>query len=80
MTDFDEIPHYLNMKVNVIDNSIFICQITYIKKILNCFKMFNCNSVSTSIVVGLLSTFGPSTTDVSSSQKEWYQSAIESLI
>ena len=80
MTDFDEISHYLNMKINVIDDFIFICQTTYIKKILNYFKIFNCNPVSTFIMTGLLSTLDSSTTDASSSQKKWYQSAIESLI
>ena len=80
MTDLDEISHYLNMEVDVTENSIFIHQTTYIKKILNHFEMSNCNPVSTSMVAGLLSTLGPSTTDASSSQKEWYQSAIGSLI
>ena len=80
MTDLNEISHYLNMKVDVTKNSIFIHQITYIKKILNCFKMFNCNSVSIFIMTDLLSTLDSSITDVSSLQKEWYQSAIESLI
>ena len=68
------------MEVDVIDDSISIHQITYIKKILNHFKMSNCNSVSISMVAGLLSTLDPSITDASSSQKEWYQSVIESLI
>ena len=80
MTDLGEISHYLGMEVDVIDDSISIHQTTYIKKILNHFKMSNCNPVSTPMVTGLLSTLGPSTTDASSSQKEWYQSAIESLI
>ena len=80
MTDFNEISHYLNMIVNVTDDFIFICQIIYIKKILNHFKIFNCNSVSIFMITGLLSTFDSSITDVSSSQKEWYQSAIKSLI
>ena len=80
MTDFSEIFYYLSMKVNVTDNSIFIHQITYIKKILNYFKMFNCNSISTSMMTGLFSTLDPSTTNALSLQKEWYQSAIESLI
>ena len=80
MTDLGEISHYLDMEVDVINDSISIHQTTYIKKILNHFKMSNCNPVSTPMVTGLLSTLGPSTTDASSSQKEWYQSAIESLI
>ena len=80
MTDFDEISHYLGIKINVIKNSIFIYQTTYIKKILNYFEMFNYNLVSISMITGLLSTLGSSTTDASSSQKKWYQSAIESLI
>ena len=70
MMNLDEISHYLGMEVNVIDDSIFIYQITYIKKILNCFKMSNCNSVSIFIMAGLLFTLGSSITDVSSSQKE----------
>ena len=68
------------MEVDVTDDSIFICQIIYIKKILNHFKMFNCNPVSISMMAGLLFTFDSSTTDASSSQKKWYQSAIGSLI
>ena len=68
------------MKVDVTDDSISIHQITYIKKILNCFEMSNCNPVSTSMMTGLLSTLGSSITDASSLQKEWYQSVIESLI
>ena len=42
--------------------------------------MFNCNFVLISIITDLLSTLDFSTTNVSSSQKEWYQSVIESLI
>ena len=80
MTNLDEISHYLGMEVDVTDDSISIHQTTYIKKILNHFKMFNCNSVSIFMMTGLLSTLGPSTINASSSQKEWYQSAIESLI
>ena len=80
MTDLNEISHYLGMEVDVTDDSISICQTTYIKKILNCFKMFNCNPASIFMMAGLLSTLGPFTTDASSSQKEWYQSVIESLI
>ena len=70
MTDLDEIFHYLGMKVDVTENFIFICQTTYIKKILNHFKMFNCNLVSIFIMTDLLSTFNSSITDASSSQKE----------
>ena len=70
MTDFNKISHYLNMKVNITDDSIFIYQITYIKKILNHFKIFNCNSVSIFIMADLLFTFDSSNTNVSSSQKE----------
>ena len=62
------------------DDFIFICQIIYIKKILNHFEMFNCNPVSTFMMTGLLSTFDSSTTDALSSQKEWYQLTIEFLI
>ena len=80
MMNFNEISHYLDMEVDVIDDFIFIYQITYIKKILNYFEMFNCNSVSTFIMTDLLFIFDPSTINASSSQKEWYQSAIESLI
>ena len=80
MMNLDEISHYLNMKVDVIDDSISIHQITYIKKILNCFEMSNCNPVLIFIMTDLLSTLGLFTTNASSSQKEWYQSAIESLI
>ena len=80
MTDLDEISHYLNIKVDITDDSISIHQITYIKKILNHFEMFNCNPVSTFIMAGLLSILGSFITDASSSQKKWYQSAIESLI
>ena len=70
MTDFNEISHYLNIKVDVIDDFISIHQTIYIKKILNYFKMFNCNSVSISIMTGLLSTLDSSTTDASLLQKE----------
>ena len=80
MINLDEISHYLGIKINITDDFISICQIIYIKKILNHFKMFNCNPVSTPMMIDLLSTLGPSITDASSSQKEWYQSAIESLI
>ena len=58
------------MKINITDDFIFIHQTTYIKKILNHFEIFNCNSVSTFIVTGLLSTLDFSITDVLSSQKE----------
>ena len=70
MTDFNEIFHYLDMEVNIIDNFIFIHQITYIKKILNHFKIFNCNSVSIFMVTDLLSTLDPFITNASSSQKK----------
>ena len=80
MMNFDEISYYLDMEVDITDDSIFIYQITYIKKILNHFKMFKCNSVSTFMMTGLLFILDSSTTDASSSQKEWYQSVIESLI
>ena len=80
MLNLNEISYYLDMKVDITDDSISICQTTYIKKILDCFEIFNYNSVSTFMMTGLLSTFSSSTTDVSSSQKEWYQSAIKSFI
>ena len=80
MTDLDKIFHYLGMEVDVTDDFISIHQIIYIKKILNCFEMFNCNSVSTFMMIDLLSTFDSSITDALSSQKEWYQLTIESLI
>ena len=80
MTDLDEIFHYLNMKINITDDSIFIHQIIYIKKILNHFEMFNCNPVSTFMMTGLLFTFNSSITNTLLLQKEWYQSVIESLI
>ena len=80
MTDLGEISHYLGMKVDVTDDSISIYQTTYIKKILNHFEMSNCNSVSTSMMTGLLSTLDSSITNASSLQKEWYQSVIEFLI
>ena len=70
MTDFDKIFYYLNMKVDVTDDFIFIHQITYIKKILNCFEIFNCNFVSIFIMTDLLSTLNSSITDASLSQKK----------
>ena len=70
MMDFDEISHYLDMKVDVIENFIFIYQTIYIKKILNCFKMFNCNFVLIFMITDLLSIFNFFIINALSSQKE----------
>ena len=80
MIDFNEISHYLNIKIDITDDFISIYQITYIKKILNCFEIFNCHSVSTFMITDLLSMLNPSIINALLLQKEWYQSAIKFLI
>lgn len=80
MTDLGEISHYLGMEVDVASDLITLRQTTYIKKILDRFDLSKCAPVMTPMEAGLSSLLLPSTTEASPATKEWYQSAIGSLM
>ena len=82
MTNFRQVSHYLNMKVDVSEGSelITIKQSIYIQSILKCFNMQNCTSLFTSMDPFMFESFITNTEKVTSEEILWYQQAVGSLM
>ena len=81
MTDLGDVSYYLGMQVNhVIGEKITLCQSTYLRKVLNCFKMTVCKlalvPMNPEVPNSLVSFDGNADKKII----KWYQSAIKCLI
>ncbi len=60
MTDLGDIFHYLGMQVNyVVGERIRLCQSTYLKKVLNRFRMTECKPASIAMDPGVANSLLP---------------------
>ena len=81
MTDLDDISHYLGMKVDyVVGGKITLCQSTYLKKVLDQFKMTGCNPAIICMNPWVANSLIPYHGNADKASIKWYQSAIGSLM
>ncbi len=81
MTDLGDISHHLGMQVNhIVGEKITLCQNTYLKKVLDCFKMTECKPAFIPIDPGVANSLLPYNGNVDKNTIKWYQSAIGSLM
>ena len=81
MTDLGDISHYLGMQVDhVVGEKITLCQSTYLKKVLDRFKMTECKPASIPMDPGVANSLLPYDGNADKETIKWYQSAIGSLM
>ena len=81
MTNLGNVSHYFEMEVGVeVKKIIKVTQVTYIKKVLKCFGMQDCQPASISIDPGVAFLFLSYDQKAGHDAIVWYQSAIGSLI
>ena len=82
MTNFKQVSHYLNMKIDVSENSelITIRQSIYIQNMLEYFNMQDCTSLSTSMNSFTFESLITNTEKATSEEILWYQQAVGSLM
>ncbi len=81
MTDLGDISYYLRIEIDhVVGEKITLCQSTYLKKILDRFKMTECKPVSIPMNPGVANSLLPYDENADKTTIKWYQSAIGSLI
>lgn len=81
MTDLGDVSHYLGMQVDhFIGEKITFCQSTYLRKVLNRFKMTECKPASIPMDSGVANSLLPYDGNADKETIKWYQSAIGSLM
>ena len=81
MTDLGDISHYLGMQVDhIVGERITLCQSTYLKKVLDRFKMTECKPASIPMDPGVANSLLPYDGNADKETIKWYQSAIGSLM
>ncbi len=81
MTDLGDISHYLGMEVDyVVGEKITLCQRTYLKKVLDRFKMTRCKPATVHMNPGVANSLLPYDGNADKATIKWYQSAIGFLI
>ena len=81
MTDLGDISHYLGMEVDyVVGEKITLCQSTYLKKVLDRFKMTGCKPATVPMNPGVANSLLPYDGNADKATIKWYQSAIGSLM
>lgn len=81
MTDLGDILYYLGMQVNhFIGKKITFCQSTYLKKILDYFKITDCKPTSISMSPRIANSLLPYNRNDNKKTIKWYQSTIGSFI
>ncbi len=81
MTDLGDISHYLGMEVDyVVGEKITLCQSTYLKKVIDQFKMTGCKPSIVPMKPGVANSLLPNNRNADKATIKWYQSAIGSLI
>ena len=81
MTDLGDISHYLGMEVDhVVGEKITLRQSTYLRKVLNRFKMTECKPASVPMNPGVANSLLPYHGNADKATIKWYQSAIGSLM
>ena len=81
MTDLGDVSHYLRMHVNhFVGKKIILCQNTYLRKVLDRFKMTDCKLASLLMNLRVANSLLLYNRNVDKKTIKWYQSAIGSLI
>lgn len=81
MTDFGDVSHYLEIHVNhVAGEQITLCQSTYLKKVLDRFKMIECKPASIPMDLGVANSLLFYNRNVDKRTIKWYESAIKALM
>ncbi len=81
MTDLGDIFHYLGIQVDhVVGERITLCQSTYLKEVLDRFKMTECKPASIPMDPGAANSLLPYDENTDKETIKWYQSAIGSLM
>ena len=81
MTDLGDVSHYLRMHVNhFVGKKIILCQSTYLRKVLDRFKMTDCKLASLLMNLRVANSLLLYNRNVDKKTIKWYQSAIGSLM
>ena len=81
MTDLGDISHYLRIEFNhVVGEKITLCQSTYLRKVLNRFKITEFKPASVPMNPGVANSLLPYDGNADKETIKWYQSAIGSLM
>ncbi len=81
ITDQGDISHYLGMEVDyVMGEKITLCRSTFLKKMLDRFKVTGCKPATVSMNPGVANSLLPYDRNEDKATIKWYQSAIGSLI